>query len=265
MRFLYQSYDPRTATRIVKITPGEDAKYWEECQTGGYICAQEANWDDIGDLHDYGSEESFVEDFVKHNPQYTSRSLALKKAQELWMLRELVPGDLIVANKGIDSILAVGVVKDSGYKWNPERVEAWHTVTVDWDTSVEGKIEPQKRWGSVTVAKVSRELYQKIIARKPLTDSKAPLLPPPPVEPSFYEIAEALERKGQVILYGPPGTGKTYIARRFAVWWLQGHSGNDIEALPADLLAFTLAEKKLTTVQMNCRVWWLVANPAQWR
>jgi len=74
-----------------------------------------------------------------------------------------------------------------------------------------------------------------------------------------------LERKGQVILYGPPGTGKTYTARRFAVWWLQSRNKDDLEALPADPAAFTLAENRLTTVQMNRRVWWMVANPAQWK
>ncbi len=265
MRFLYQFYDPRTAKRIVKIAPGRDAEYWDECLAGGYICVQEANWDEVGDLRDYESEESFVEDFVKLNLYYANRNLAMKKAQELWMLRELEAGDLIVANKGISHVLAVGIVKEPGYKWNPERAEAWHTVEVDWDTSVEGEIEPQKRWESVTVAKVSRELYQKIITPKRPTSPSVPPLPPPPVEPSFYEIAETLERKGQVILYGPPGTGKTYTARRFAVWWLQHQSGKAIEALPADPVAFIQAEKKLTTVHLNRRVWWMVANPAQWK
>jgi len=265
MRFLYQFYDPRIAQRIVKIAPGEDAKYWKECLAGGYICVKEANWDEIGDLRDYESEESFVEDFVKHNPHYASHTIALKKAQELWMLRELEASDIIVANEGIAHVLAVGIVKDPGYKWNPERAEAWHTVEVDWDPSVEGEIEPQKRWGSVTVATVSRELYQKIITHKPPIDRIVTKLPPPPVEPSFHEIAEALERKGQVILYGPPGTGKTYTARRFAVWWLRRHNGNDTEALPADPMAFSGAEKNLTTVQMNRRVWWVVANPSRWK
>ena len=265
MRFLYQFYDPRIAQRIVKIAPGEDAKYWEECLAGGYICVQEANWDEIGDLRDYESEESFIVDFVKHNPQYTSRTLANKKAQELWMLRELEAGDLIVANKGTSHVLAVGIVKDPGYKWNPERAEAWHTVEVDWDTSVEGEIEPQQRWESVTVAKVSRELYQKIITRKLPTTPNVTRLPSPPVDPSFHEIAEALERKGQVILYGPPGTGKTYTARRFAVWWLRHHNRFDREALPADPETFSEAEKTLTTVQLNRRVWWVVANPARWK
>ncbi len=226
---------------------------------------QEANWDEIGDLRDYESEESFVEDFVKHNLHYASRTLANKKAQELWMLRELEAGDLIVANRGISHILAVGIVKDPGYKWNPERTEAWHTVEVNWDTSVEGEIEPQQRWESVTVAKVSRDLYQKIITHKPPTSPNIPRLPSPPVDPSFREIAEALERKGQVILYGPPGTGKTYTARRFAVWWLRNHSRIDIEALPADPATFSEAEKTLTTVQLNRRVWWVVANPTRWK
>ncbi|TMD58980.1 MAG: hypothetical protein E6I91_21130, partial [Chloroflexi bacterium] len=138
MRFLYQFYDPRIAQRIVKIAPGEDAKYWKECLAGGYICVQEANWDEIGDLRDYESEESFIEDFVKYNPQYASHTIARKKAQELWMLRELEAGDIIVANEGIAYVLAVGIVKDPGYKWNPERAEAWHTVEVDWNPSVEG-------------------------------------------------------------------------------------------------------------------------------
>ena len=204
---------------------------------------QEADWDKLGDLRDYESEESFVEEFVKLNPHYTNRTIAKKKAQELWMLRELEAGDIIIANKGISHVLAVGIVKDPGYKWNPERANAKHTVEVDWDTSVEGEIEPQKRWESVTVAKVSRELYQKIIAHELPPGSDDHTLPAPPVDPSFYEIAEALERKGQVILYGPPGTGKTYTARRFAVWWLQRQNGKDPEALPADPAAFINAEK----------------------
>jgi len=265
MWFLYQFYDPRVAQRIVKIAPGEDAKYWNECLAGGYICVQDANWDATGDLRDYESEENCIEEFVKLNTQYANRIMARKKAQELWMLHELEAGDIIIANKGISHVLALGIVKDPGYKWNPERAEARHTVKVDWNTSVKGEIEPQKRWETVTVAKVSRELYQKIIARKPSPDNNGTSPPSPPVDPSFHEIVEALERKGQVILYGPPGTGKTYTARRFAVWWLQKQNGNDTEALPADPVAFTKAEKKLTTVQMNRRVWWLVANPAQWK
>ncbi|MDF9748219.1 McrB family protein [Natrinema salsiterrestre] len=35
------------------------------------------------------------------------------------------------------------------------------------------------------------------------------------------EIARQLESSKQAVFYGPPGTGKTYIAKRFAEWWVQ--------------------------------------------
>jgi hypothetical protein len=67
----------------------------------------------------------------------------------------------------------------------------------------------------------------------------------------FRLIAEALERKGQVILHGPPGTGKTYHALRFAEWWLTRSNGRTLD--------------DLTARQTPRRVWWVVANPKQWR
>ena len=52
-------------------------------------------------------------------------------------------------------------------------------------------------------------------------------------------IADALERKGQLILYGPPGTGKTYAARRFAVWWMLKDANQDASAALASQEAFS--------------------------
>jgi len=66
----------------------------------------------------------------------------------------------------------------------------------------------------------------------------------------FLEVADALERKGQVILHGPPGTGKTYHALRFAEWWLARSNGRTLD--------------DLTARQTPRRVWWVVANPKQW-
>jgi 5-methylcytosine-specific restriction enzyme B len=74
-----------------------------------------------------------------------------------------------------------------------------------------------------------------------------------------------LERKGQVILYGPPGTGKTYIARRFAVWWMTNTQSPDkAQNLLIDEEEFIAAEKKLRTSVVAQRVWWVVANPKEW-
>jgi len=87
----------------------------------------------------------------------------------------------------------------------------------------------------------------------------------PSQDPHFEEIADAMERKGQVILYGPPGTGKTFTARRFAVWWLLARAGQTAGAVLGDATTFARSEAALSTVQFNRRVWWVVANPSEWR
>jgi 5-methylcytosine-specific restriction protein B len=107
---------------------------------------------------------------------------------------------------------------------------------------------------------VPATLYDTIVGEK------AAEVPPPPIDPLLLDIAEALERKGQVILYGPPGTGKTYHARRFAVAWLLQHEGRtaDAQNVLADVDKFVEAERELSTVQVSRRVWWVVANPKEW-
>jgi 5-methylcytosine-specific restriction protein B len=183
-----------------------------------------------------------------------------KKANEVWTLSELEPGDLVVANKGTSQILGIGKVIEPAYTWKPDRPEFRHTVQVEWDTSYAKTIPPQNRWALVTVAPVPAALYDTIVGEK------AAQVPPPPIDPLLRDIAEALERKGQVILYGPPGTGKTYHARRFAVAWLLQHEGRtaDAQTVLADVDKFVEAERELSTVQVSRRVWWVVANPREW-
>ncbi len=236
---LFGGIGGRHAPRIVKIAPGENAGFWDDCLAGGYICV---GYDEIGDLREFDSRESYKARFVEvyGEPYHHKQSVLSRKANELWTLMQLEPGDVVIANKGTSTILAVGDVVEPGYEWKPERAEFRHVVHVKWDTSyVPREIEPQKKWAVVTVASVSPALYQEIIK-----DHDGNGQPPP--DPIFPDISDALKRKGQAILYGPPGTGKTYIARRFAVWWLlqQLHEKNPEGAL-ADNRAFEEAEKRL--------------------
>ena len=250
-RFLYFWDDPRKARRIVKIAPGEDARYWADCLQGGYICV---GWDDLGDLREFESKSAFREAFAaRYSADYNQhRAQVSKKANELWTLRELEPGDMVVANKGISRVLAIGEVVEPAYEWRPERPEYKHTVRVKWDTEVEKEIPPQKGWAFVTVAKVPADLYAKITVG-------------PVVDLQLTEIESALRQKGQVVLYGPPGTGKTYWARRFAVWWLLSQSGAaDAERVLADPAAFSRAQAELAAGRVVRRVWWAVANPKEW-
>ena len=265
-RLLYHWADPREARRILKIAPGENARFWPDCLAGGYICV---GWDAVGDLREFESKDDFRARFEKeyaatyrnHAPQVG------RKANEVWRMFELEPGDLVVANRGTSHVLAVGEVVEPGYEWRPERPEYRHTVRVKWDTSLERDIPPQDPWALVTVAKVPDELYRVIVA--PAGPAAAPVPGPAAaaasVEPVMTELSDALERRGQAILYGPPGTGKTYVARRFAVYWLLKVAGRaDAAAVLADPARFAEAERELSAGRAEPRVWWLVANPSEW-
>ena len=256
-RFLYGWSHPKETQRIVKIAPGENARYWEDCYQGGYICV---GWGNVGDLREFESKEQFRARFLELNPYNGNNATSTKKANELWTLNELEPGDLVVANQGTSKVLAVGEVVEPGYVWRDERPEYKHTVAVKWDTSYAREIPPQKQWGLVTVARVSDALFELI------TKKGHGAAGPAPTDPIYARVAASLHRKGQVILYGPPGTGKTYTARRFAVWWLmQQARESQADSVLGDSALLAQHEKRLSTAQMTRRVWWVVANPKQWQ
>lgn len=263
-RFLYWWADPRETRRVVKIAPGEGAKYWAECLERGYI---RVGWDEVGDLRRFAGKEEFEEEFGRQFSElYRSHAPTIKKkGNEVWQLAELEEGDIVVANKGISRVLAIGEVVSPGYEWNAGLTEFRHTVRVKWDLSYAQDIEPQKRWALVTVANVPAELYESILT-KPGKKAPGGIAPPSGVaDPVHSAIANALGRKGQLILYGPPGTGKTYIARRFAVWWMLKDTSEDANAVLASHELFRAAERLLTTTVSSRRVWWVVANPKEWK
>jgi MoxR-like ATPase len=210
--------------RIVKVAPGHKAGYWEDCLEGGYICV---GWDETGDLRSYPSKEAFRVAFGEH-VGYSSEAKATQKANELWTLRELKPGDLIVANEGTSRILAVGEVLDPGYVWRPDRPEYKHTLSVAWDTSYAMAIPKQKDWAFFTVRDVKPQLYDYI-------SGKGTAAPVDHTEPPFEEILAAVEKmsfriserslrryhlglmtRGFVILSGVSGTGKTWLTEVYA-------------------------------------------------
>lgn len=59
--FLYQLFPPERAVSLVKIAPGEQARLWDECLAGGYICV---GWDEVEDLRSFGSKEEFEQRFT---------------------------------------------------------------------------------------------------------------------------------------------------------------------------------------------------------
>ncbi len=99
MYFLYDWSHPKQAARIVKIAPGHDAKLWGDCLAHGYI---RVGWDEVGDLRDFATKEEFRARFTEvFGESFKGNQAKIsEKANEVWTLLELEPGDLVVANQG---------------------------------------------------------------------------------------------------------------------------------------------------------------------
>ena len=255
--FLYRWSHPSQTVSVYKIAPGEQGSQFGDCLEGNYICV---HWDEVGDLSEFTSKEDFKDAFRSHYSYDGNESQVTRKSNELWTLTELKPGDRIIANRGTSEILAIGTVNEIGYVWRDDRAEFKHTVGVDWDTTLARRIAPKKAWAMVTVAKVSASVFRE------LTDGSVKQQPDAVELRLYFDLEEAMTRRGQVILYGPPGTGKTYSARRAATWLLEGGSSSpEALALLSDDKAFDEAEARLTTSRTSSeRVWWVVSNPKQW-
>lgn len=229
--------------RIVKVAPGDKGELWDECLAGGYVCV---GWDEVGDLRQYADWSSFRKAFGAACEVGKVKGHVTNKAQELWVLARLRPGDKVVANRGISRVLGVGTVKEPGYVWDDTRSKFKHTVRVDWDTTVACEIPPHKHWGVTTVDKVPPNVVALILPELAEVDpadapaavargtkpKQQPSVTPPPEGP-FASLVRALQAKDSrlwfsdelvahyvlalqakrfAILTGVSGTGKTQLA-----------------------------------------------------
>jgi 5-methylcytosine-specific restriction protein B len=67
----------RSARRVVKIAPGRDAVYWNECLDGGSICA---GWPKIGDMTQFESKSALKKYFAEvHSENYNGHAPTISK------------------------------------------------------------------------------------------------------------------------------------------------------------------------------------------
>ncbi|APE33967.1 ATP-binding protein [Nocardia mangyaensis] len=207
MQFLYDYFDPRERSRpIWKIAPGEQAKYWKDCLEGNYICV---GWDELGDLSQYTSDTDLKDAFTALWP-----TSAISSAKNLLAYRDLEPGDRIIANQGMSTVLAIGTVT-GGYRFDDSRTDCKHVVPVAWDTSHARRLDTPQGWRR-TIVKVKDSLFAELTKAQSAQNPRAADVEPELPE-SISAITAALHRKGQAILYGPPGTGKTRLALNVAL------------------------------------------------
>jgi 5-methylcytosine-specific restriction protein B len=201
MRFLYGWSDERRVPEIFKVPPGDGGKYWEDCESGGYVCI---GWDGTGSLAQVSERAALRECFEKSYAQeYDHKPTLTTKFKELYQFRHIPEGALVLANRGASKILGVGKVVSPGYVWRGDRREYRHTLNVEWEPDSGFTCASQARWPLVTVAKVEPWQFDDVLCAA--TPGRTVVQPPDSL-PGVVMPSVPLN----LILYGPPGTGKTY-------------------------------------------------------
>lgn len=218
------AHAPRSRLTL-KIAPGQDADLWPDCLEHGYI---RVGWDDIGDLREYRTQSSLVSRFRQ---EYPNASVA--SASRLWLMRQLQPGDLVIANRGTREILGVGTVVAPGLDWLEDAPAFRQVAHVRWDTSLARPLVPPILGWRPTIREVEEGLLCQLLpelcakstlAKESLTFAwlQSQTLWAPE---RLTELVDAVRGGSpQLILAGPPGTGKTWVAQHVARYVTDGRA-----------------------------------------
>jgi len=176
-------------------SPGEQARFWQECQDKEIIVI---GYDDLEDFHQYKSQED-VEKNLKELWGKAERPYNHSRA--VWEFANVIqPGDVVIVKKGRSEYLGYGVVNgpcardDSRPEFKSFRKVSWKKIgnwSADFDLAIKTLTDITKYPDYV------KQLVKLIgIDQNNITE----------VKPSPMKCLEATN----TILYGPPGTGKTY-------------------------------------------------------
>ena len=124
-------------TRVWLYAPGENARFWDECQADGKMYL---GWDDMGDLSKYASREDMIEKMKEvygADKSYTNDSLSTYD-----FAYTIKPGDIVYVKKGMHQIIGRGVVT-GGYEYDEDREEYHNMRAVEWQKAGEWNVESQ--------------------------------------------------------------------------------------------------------------------------
>lgn len=201
-------------------TPGEGARFWEECQANGKMYL---GWDDMGDLSQYDSKEAMAK---KMSELYGGTSNFMNDSLATFeFVHTLKPGDIVYAKKGKQQILGRGIVKGA-YEYDDNRKEYKNVRTIEWqdigEWAFDERILVTKTLTDITKYPEFVKEIQSLVdgvdtETKTTTYTKEEFLNEVYISESEYDkLKGVLEHKKNIILQGAPGVGKTFSARRLA-------------------------------------------------
>lgn len=147
--------------KIWRISPGENAKFWDECLKGGFIAI---SWAEFGDLSELTREQ-----FDAKMNDLCQQHNWTRGAQQAWAFaKDIKVGDTVIANQGLLYLLAVGRVT-SPYYFEPGS-DFPHRLSVEWEDQTPRRVATDG-WVS-TLGPVSGEKFPALLAAPRVTTAE---------------------------------------------------------------------------------------------
>lgn len=211
-------------------SPGNNAENWNEFHDSGMMAI---GWDFLGDLREFSGQEEITKEMQEVSSDESSHK---NDVLATWQFaKEIKPGDIIFAKKGLQKLVGCGVV-ESDYIFDDTRAAYKHVRKVKWTHKGEWQYPgtaPMKTLTDLTpfpdtvqqLLDLIREENPKPVSAAPVPvsvyDKRAFLSDVFMTEQRYDALAAVLKRKKNIILQGAPGVGKTFAARRLA-WSMMG-------------------------------------------
>ncbi|MDO5849443.1 MAG: AAA family ATPase [Methanobrevibacter sp.] len=207
--------NPTNKNQIWILSPGEQAKLWEEFLENNVIAV---GWGALGNLNAFSSKDEIHKELKKvfGKASHSDKNAIYEFSKEMKI------GDIVIIKKGNSKILGVGKIT-SNYRYSEIfedydnyanlRNVKWLKVG-EWDSEITLPIKTltniTNTYGHKLLEKIDLPKVSDIYTKEQFLDEAIFL------EDSYDELVGLLQRKKNLILQGAPGVGKTFIAKRLA-------------------------------------------------